>query len=163
MIIYKITNLINGKAYIGQTKRTLASRFKQHCQLNRKRSCPKLLAAIRKYGKENFTAEILEICTTQEALNEREVFWIKNYNTFNDGYNLSTGGSRYELSAESRKKISESLIGRPNPRKGIPSNKPAWNKGKPWADERRKKMSDAHKRPDYKPPKGWKHSEEFNR
>lgn len=62
MIIYKITNLINGKIYVGQTKRTLKARIYQHIH----RSESAISLAIQKYGWENFKAEIIEECETQE-------------------------------------------------------------------------------------------------
>ena len=74
MQIYKITNLIDGKFYIGKTVKTLEERFRRH--LIRK-SSPKLTNAIRKYGKQNFIIEMIELCDSIGVLNEREKFWIK--------------------------------------------------------------------------------------
>lgn len=91
--IYKITNEINGKAYIGQSI-CIEERFKQHKReafYKNKRSNKILYQAFRKYGLENFSFEILEECTKEE-LDNREIYWIKYYNTFNDGYNLTMGG-----------------------------------------------------------------------
>lgn len=92
MIIYCITNKINGKPYIGQTTRTLEERIYEH------RHCKKTAIgkAIQKYGwsKETFKVEILEVCETLEQLNEREKFWIAKYNSIApNGYNLTEGGS----------------------------------------------------------------------
>lgn len=161
MIIYKITNKLNGKSYIGQTSKTLRTRWNQHCQSNRKRASPLIRDAIAKYGADNFEAVVLEICKTKDELNEREKYWIFAHGTFvPNGYNLTTGGDRVELAEESKRKIAQKLIGRPTGRKGISTGNPAWNKGKPWSIEMRKKLSDAHKRPGYKPRSGWKMSEE---
>lgn len=87
-IIYSISNLINGKQYIG----------KQHLAENKRDiyfgSGYLLHGAIRKYGKENFKKEIIEYCETDEALNNQETFWIKEKNTLNpNGYNLTLGGT----------------------------------------------------------------------
>lgn len=86
--IYKITNKLNNKAYIGQSKH-IEQRWKEHQQLSRKSLIHK---AIEKYGINNFTFEILEECSVDE-LDEREIYWIKVYNTFENGYNLTRGGN----------------------------------------------------------------------
>ncbi|MBE8952419.1 MAG: GIY-YIG nuclease family protein [Quinella sp. 1Q7] len=77
-IIYKLTCLINSKAYVGQTTRTLEKRIEQHKYGNLY-----VDRAIRKYGWENFTVEILEECDTREQLNERERYWIAHLNCKN--------------------------------------------------------------------------------
>ena len=88
--IYKITNLINGKIYIGQAKNT-AERFKSHCKPSTKDGLVDY--AIHKYGAENFTVEILE--SQIENYNEREKFWIKELNSLTpNGYNISEGGDK---------------------------------------------------------------------
>lgn len=85
MVIYITTNLINGKVYIGKDKHN-----------NKKYLGSGLLlkAAIKKYGISNFKKEILEFCDSIESLNEKEKFWIKQYQSFNKeiGYNLTLGG-----------------------------------------------------------------------
>ena len=86
--IYKITNKINGKCYIGQSIH-IEQRWDEHLYKTSKGSLIKY--ALHKYGKENFLFEIIEECS-QEKLNEREQFWIKYYNSFEDGYNLTLGG-----------------------------------------------------------------------
>lgn len=94
-IIYKITNLVNGKLYIGQTSKTLDLRFRQHqvaaFTLNLKYP---LYRAMRKYGIENFKIELVEEVVT-EQINEREQFYIKQYESFaplGKGYNATRGG-----------------------------------------------------------------------
>lgn len=87
-IIYKITNKVNGKSYIGQTRYTLEFRWRQHIH---KKDNTYFHNAIRKYGPDNFSLEILEECPYSN-LNEREIFYIAKYNTFKDGYNLTIGG-----------------------------------------------------------------------
>lgn len=92
--IYKITNLINHKMYIGQSVH-IEQRWKDHKARAYYKDCEEyerpLYRAMRKYGLDNFDFEIVEECTV-EALNERERYWIKFYNTFSDGYNLTVGG-----------------------------------------------------------------------
>lgn len=88
--IYLITNLINGKQYVGKTKHSISYRFSQHCNNNYKTH---LHHAIIKYGKENFSIE--EICVCDEShWKELETFYIKFYHTHytEGGYNSTWGG-----------------------------------------------------------------------
>ena len=99
-VIYKTTNLINGKIYVGQDR---------YNNTNYLGSGTLLKEAIKKYGKENFKKEILEHCVLEE-LNDKEMFWISELNSYNreTGYNLTSGGNqRYVLSEESKQKIRE--------------------------------------------------------
>ena len=95
--IYKITNLINKHAYIGQSK-NIEFRIKTHFKkafIEASDEYYKVLyIAIRKYGKENFKIEILEELpdATRAQLNARESYWIDYYNTYNNGYNETLGG-----------------------------------------------------------------------
>lgn len=89
--IYKITNKINNKIYIGQSS-NIARRWSYY------RNPPKnipynsaILKAIDKYGIDNFQFEIIEQCST-ELLNEKEIYWIAYFNSYKDGYNLTPGG-----------------------------------------------------------------------
>jgi group I intron endonuclease len=84
MVIYKTTNLINGKFYIGKDTRNLK------CYLG---SGELLKRAIDKYGKENFKKEILEFCDNLSELDSREKFWIKELKAIENGYNLTEGGT----------------------------------------------------------------------
>ena len=83
--IYKITNLINGKSYIGQSVQ-IERRWKEHLIP----SANSLIAqSIKKYGKENFNFEILEECQ-QKELNQKERYWIQYFNTIKpNGYNVA--------------------------------------------------------------------------
>ena len=91
--IYKITNIINNKLYIGKTVNTIEKRFNQHkneSKTERAKNRP-LYRAINKYGIENFEIEIIEECN-YDILNEREIYWINYYDTYNNGYNATLGG-----------------------------------------------------------------------
>lgn len=92
--IYKITNKINGHAYIGQSK-DIDKRFYEHkrkaFRKNDKEYEKTLYRAFRKYGLENFIFEILEECEEID-LNGKEKMYIKKYNTFSNGYNETIGG-----------------------------------------------------------------------
>lgn len=93
--IYKITNNINGKIYIGQVyNKSINDRFIRHCDSASKIPKSYLARAIHKYGKENFKVEQIEECYSVSELNEREKYWIAYYNSTNGeiGYNLTPGG-----------------------------------------------------------------------
>ena len=86
-VVYKITCLINRKLYIGQTRKSVEKRFKQHARAN-----SLIGRAIRKYGVENFKIEIIEHCESKAQLNERENFWIDTLNSKKpNGYNVNGG------------------------------------------------------------------------
>ena len=89
--IYKITNNINNKIYIGKTEHTVEKRFKEHCQDYKKREFEKrpLYSAMNKYGIENFAVETIEETDNPE---EREKYWIEYYGSFKNGYNATVGG-----------------------------------------------------------------------
>lgn len=84
-VIYKTTNLINGKIYIGKDSRNRKDYFGSGSLLNR---------AIKKYEIVNFKKDIIEICFSLEELNIREIYWIKYYDSTNKqiGYNILPGG-----------------------------------------------------------------------
>ena len=92
--IYKITNKINGKVYIGQTSRSIQKRWEQHVYESYMPIEPYkslLHRAIKKYGEESFSVIELENCK-DEDLNDREIYWIDYYKSYDDGYNLDRGG-----------------------------------------------------------------------
>ena len=91
--IYKITNTINGKSYIGQTIQNVKERFYQHCATKCSKAVSNMAIhrAIKKYGKSNFIVEVIEEVESV-YLNDRERYWIKYYNSYNNGYNSTKGG-----------------------------------------------------------------------
>ena len=90
--IYKITNKINGKSYIGKTTFSIQKRFQEHLNDSLKERNEKrpLYDAIRKYGKENFFISLVEECDINN-LSSREIYWINYYDTFSNGYNATIG------------------------------------------------------------------------
>lgn len=86
--IYKITNMINNKCYIGCSK-NIEQRWKQHKRIPKIKTS--LYNAFRKYGINNFKFEIVELCLESE-LSEKEKYWINYYNSYNNGYNETLGG-----------------------------------------------------------------------
>ena len=103
-VIYKATCMISGKSYIGQTN-NFEKRKAQH--LRSKDNYP-FHCAIRKYGEDNFIWEILEECEISN-LNEREIYWIDQYDTYNNGYNCTLGGDNADALNNWRKNNPEQV------------------------------------------------------
>lgn len=115
--VYKITNKVNGKIYIGITNQGSGVRYYKHWSDARKGDpCP-IHKAMTKYGKENFTLEIIDFADTYDELKEKEKFYIKKFNSMDRsvGYNLTEGGDgtfgRLH-SEETKEKIRQKALGR---------------------------------------------------
>jgi group I intron endonuclease len=135
--IYKITNILNNKIYVGQTKNDLEKRWKSHLKTNS--NCRYLNSAFKKNGVNNFKFELICI-SFDENLNEIEKYYIKKLNCLvPNGYNLKEGGNSSNHNEETKKKISESLKGR----KDIIYAKPQLNK--PLKNETKEKISQSNK------------------
>lgn len=147
MIIYKTTNLITNKIYIGQDCNNRNEYLGSGIHIK---------SSIKKYGRDNFRKEIIQYCDSIEELNEREIYWIKYFDSTNPiiGYNISMGGgsimkgikqseetkakralsnSGKKRSEETRKKISIANKG-----------KESWAKGKKLSEETKQKISNSH-------------------
>lgn len=93
--IYCITNLINSKRYVGKTTTTINKRFIEHCQDSQRERCEQrpLYRAMNKYGIENFKIEELEYVEDDSLLSDKEIYWIRELETFGSkGYNATKGG-----------------------------------------------------------------------
>lgn len=172
--LYKVTNKINGRMYIGQTCQGYKRRWYIHCWRAARGGEQRFHKAIQKYGKDNFGVELLVVGPTLEWINDLEKKAIKLYDTFNNGYNDTKGGDgtvgqKFRLgkkhTAETRAKISASHMGRPSPRKGVKLSEETKQKlrianlGKTLSENVRKKISDSQVgRIAWN--KGLKHSEE---
>lgn len=143
MIIYKIENKINGKIYIGQTKRDLSLRIAEHIKNNFL-----IGKALRKYGIDAFIVATIDSCDVQEMIDEKEKYWIRFLNCkVPNGYNLTDGGDGVKgntqiawnkgiaCTEEMKQQIAQTLKG------NIP-----WNKGLKncYSDKVREKMSKSH-------------------
>lgn len=151
MIIYKTTNLVNGKIYIGQSIND-----DDHNYIG---SGTYIKKAIKKYGKDNFKKEIIERCDSKENLNNRELFWIRHYGTTNRnvGYNVATWSDGLfsiesrerqksflgrKHSTKTKEKIRMALTGKPKTQRHIESMRSrVYDKSFMWSDEYRSKMS----------------------
>lgn len=95
-LIYQYKNKINNKVYIGQTKLSLDKRHSRHIKsLNDKKNNYYFYRALRKYGVENFELIVLEDNIPLELLDEREIYYIRKYDSYytsNKGYNMTKGG-----------------------------------------------------------------------
>lgn len=91
--IYKISNDINDKVYIGKTLDSVEKRWKEHLKDFKKNKCEKrpLYSAMKKYGSEHFKVEQIEICSDNEV-SEREIYWIEYFSSYKNGYNATKGG-----------------------------------------------------------------------
>lgn len=126
MYIYKITNNINQKVYIGQSIRPVEDRFKRHISDAKNNILDThFCRAIRKYGEENFSIEIIDTAQTQHELNHKEQYWIRYYNSIMNGYNetdaiYKSGGNTYlskskDEMSEIKEKLRNSKLGINNP------------------------------------------------
>ena len=92
-IIYVVTNLVNGKQYVGQTRYSLDTRWRYHSRCIRKNYGGALYSAVRKYGFDAFTVEQIDSAETLDELNVLEARYIAELQTFApNGYNMTTGG-----------------------------------------------------------------------
>jgi group I intron endonuclease len=134
MLIYKVQNKINNKIYIEVTSKNINERIYQHLIE------PRYLfgKVLKKYGIQSFDISIIDSCLLKEIAFEKEMYWIKFYNSkIPNGYNLTDGGEGrigHQTSEETRKKMSLSLKGKPN----------GWL-NKHHSEVSRKKMSESHK------------------
>ena len=111
-IIYSIICKVNQKRYIGQTTKNLSVRWKQHIAESKNNTNRPLYNSINKYGVGMFVVRELEADVPYEKLSERESYWIEQFDTFNNGFNLTTGGEQNKnLSPEVREKISSTMLG----------------------------------------------------
>jgi group I intron endonuclease len=154
MLVYCIKNTINNKEYIGLTTRTLEQRWKQHIYESNKQDSwewnTPLGNAIKKYGKDSFEVFVLEECSSETEMKQKEIQLIRERKSlaFETGYNLTLGGDGrlgYKLSEETKRKIGEG------------------NKGKTYTAESLEKMSVAAKKRSVGKPSpmdGKKHTDE---
>lgn len=120
-VIYRFKNKVNGKVYIGQTIKPFRKRVIQHMTNSRPTTkCRKSYFhnALNKYGFEKFDVSIIERCSSQQELDERERYWIAYYNATDKkyGYNIDSGGSMGKrtkpLSAEHKQKLLDANLGK---------------------------------------------------
>lgn len=136
--IYLVTNLINGKKYVGQSV-NIKKRFQSHhlCDYKNEKGelyNTKFYQALRKYGIENFEVTVLELCN-KENLDEKEIYYVSYYDSFKNGYNSTEGGQHWssnihseeaELKRKETRKKNKSLMSENHPRAKL-ANEEVWN------------------------------------
>ena len=136
--IYRITNTENKKVYIGQTNNPSLrwSQHKSNAKYNRGNQV--ITRALTKYGAEKFEFEIIATCLTQYDTDITEEVLIKQYDSLNKiiGYNVDAGGNTTPRTPEILQKINKG-------RKKYFETHDGWNKGKPWSEDIKLKMSEA--------------------
>lgn len=146
-LIYKITNLINKKIYIGQTIRSFIERINDY---KNGLGNDYLNNSINKYGFDNFKFEIIDTASSIDELNEKEIFYIKEFDSTNKniGYNIESGGGNAIPSKETLEKLSQSHKGIKqtddwiNKRIFKKGSKEAKLYGKPKTDEDKRRLSE---------------------
>lgn len=134
-VIYKITNIVTGKVYVGKTTTTAKDRFRDHCVNARRGNGAYLYKSIRKYGKESFVIEVIDHGVNEAELDRKEIEWIAKLQSTDSrfGYNCTVGGdgrkhsesSRARLkgvrtmSAAAREKLRIANLGRKMPREAV--------------------------------------------
>ena len=112
MIIYKSTNKITEKIYIGQTTHTLDKRIKNHIKESKIESNRPFMTSIKNYGIGNFVFEIIDSADNLNELNDKEIYWIDFYNSVSpNGYNVTGGGQGKKMIStnELSRRISKGL------------------------------------------------------
>lgn len=106
MEIYKVTNKLTRKIYVGQSTKSDPLYFGSGVFIQK---------SLHKYGKENFIKEIIETCDNRQDLNKREIYWISFYDATNPaiGYNVSLGGNANMYTDETRQKMSDAKKNKP--------------------------------------------------
>jgi len=143
VIVYLVTNRVNGKRYVGKTKRDLDRRWYEHVTHSHGGSeAMALYRAIRKHGPDAFDLSVLEECDTEEQLDEAEKRWIRELGTFGREYNMTEGGDGlkgYRHTEETKRRMSESRKGSRNHFYGK-----KWGRQGPLTEEIKEKLRQAH-------------------
>lgn len=142
MIIYKATNKINGKSYIGQTRHSLEHRKRLHLSKARQGLDTHFYQAIRKYGEDNFEWDIICSAKDKQTLNELETFYITKYDSIKNGYNMVDGGDNNIMDVESVKNRHDEVMRSVEVRKKISDKMKQYRKEHPFTEGHRKKLSE---------------------
>lgn len=145
MIVYKATNKVNGKCYIGQTRHSLERRKSSHLRNAKKGVNTHFYNAIRKYGEENFEWEIICSTNDKKRLNELETFYITKYDSIKNGYNMVDGGDNNIMDIETVKTKHDLIMQSDAVRNKISQSVKKYRQENPFTDEHRRKISEKAK------------------
>lgn len=144
MIVYKITNKINGKIYIGITKGSLDKRWRSHVGSAFKNSGNNHFHnAIRKYGEDNFVVEQIDSAINYDELKEKEKFYIKKFNSIDEGYNSTHGGDSNPMFYYKARKNHKESLSKPEVRKAISDGLKKYIEENGFSEEHRKHLSES--------------------
>lgn len=143
MIIYKVTNKVNGKIYIGQTVRTLEQRKWQHLDCAKNGVKTHFYNAIRKYGEENFVFEIIDEASSLQELNELERYYINKFNCIENGYNMVDGGNNNVMFLDDVKQKHLESMHSNETRAKISKTMKEYRKEHPWTEEQKRKFAES--------------------
>ncbi len=148
-VIYKITNMINGKCYIGQTTNGFDRRY--DFNISKRTKNKHLKSAIDKYSIENFDiCKVYDVAFSKEELDIKEQLYIEKFNAIENGYNLREGGSKGHLTNETKQILSKLNTGENHPQYGKHQSQETIEKrrqkikGTKRTDEQKQKMSENH-------------------
>ena len=148
MLVYKISNDINGKVYIGITEQTVETRWKGHLFSAQQKTNRHLYNAMNKYGIEHFNIEVIEDnITSKQELLEKEIFYISKYNSTdnNFGYNMTHGGDTNPMSCEITKRKHRKSMQSEKTRKKISESMKKYRSEHGFSEEHRKHLSESAK------------------
>lgn len=141
MIIYKATNKINGKCYIGQTRHSLEYRKRIHITKAHQGLNTHFYQAIRKYGEDNFDWEIICSTNNKQTLNELETYYIAKFDSIKHGYNMVDGGDNNIMDIEYVKTYHDNVMRSDEVRQKISESMKKYRKEHPFTEEHREKLS----------------------
>jgi group I intron endonuclease len=173
-IIYKVTNILDGKVYVGQTTSRLSVRRAQHLCEARRGTGTYFYNAIRCHGESNFIWEVLVESHSAEDLNAQEIKFIKEFDSTNPskGYNGKEGGSRGKNTKATRQKIGKSVSNSKRFREAMKNPKLRSERSKRasqriWPESTKKSMSKTRLEKiasgDIKVRKGFRNTKEHNK
>ena len=145
MIIYKATNSVNGKCYIGQTRHSLEERRNAHYIKARQGIKTHFYSAIRKYGEDKFEWEIVCSANDKKTLNELETFYITKFDSIKNGYNMVDGGDNNIMDIEGVKTKHDIIMQSDEVRSKISASMKRYRAEHPFTEEHRKKLSEKAK------------------
>ena len=143
MYIYKITNIVTGKVYIGRTTRTVKQRYREHCVAALKGDPRHLYCSMRKYGLENFRVETIDVAETIEELSQKEAYWTAYYQSYAEGYNMTRAGDSNPMECEKSRQQHDIRMRDPMVRAQISESMKRYKSQNPVSKETRAKLSAA--------------------